>query len=72
MCGGYTGEHEVDLYSGTYTYEGHDVHFKVSEDGKTVIVTETKDGFETMPVNYTVPGAEKYQSDLIKWGYISY
>lgn len=64
-------KHKV-VYGGTYTYEGHDVNFQINEDGETLIVTESKDGFTTQPVKYSIDDAINYQSDLVKWGYKGY
>tara|TARA_Y100001937_G_scaffold112552_1_gene160283 strand:- start:590 stop:808 length:219 start_codon:yes stop_codon:yes gene_type:complete len=72
MCGGYTGEHEVDSYSGTYTYEGHDVNFTVMENGMTMEIQETKDG-KVMPKKVVdIVEAIDYQDQLIDWGYVSF
>ena len=59
---------ENKAYSGTYTYEGHDVHH-VLENGMEMEILETKDG-NTMPVKRvnTQEGVD-YQDQLVKWGY---
>ena len=67
-----TGEHEVEGYSGTYTYEGHSVMFTVLENGMSMVIQESKDG-NLMPKKIVdlVEGVD-YQDKLIKWGYTSY
>jgi hypothetical protein len=59
-------------YSGTYTFEGHDVKFHVLENGATMEIVETKDG-KTMPVRLVdLEEGVDYQDKLIGWGYVSY
>ena len=59
-------------YSGTYTFEGHDVQFHVLENGAEMEILETKDG-NTMPVKRVNIGeGVDYQDQLVKWGYVSY
>lgn len=63
---------ENKAYSGTYTFEGHDVQFHVLENGATMEIVETKDG-KTMPVRLVdLEEGVDYQDKLIKWGYTSY
>ena len=72
MCGGYTGEHEVEGYSSTYMYEGHNVLFTVLENGMSMMIQESKDG-NVMPKRIVdLEEGVEYQDKLIKWGYISY
>jgi hypothetical protein len=63
---------ENKAYSGTYTFEGHDVQFHVLENGATMEIVETKDG-KTMPVRLVdLEEGVDFQDKLIKWGYTSY
>jgi len=63
---------ENKAYSGTYTYEGHDVQFHVLENGAEMEIVEIKDG-NTMPVKrVNIEEGVDYQDKLIKWGYTSY
>ena len=72
MCGGYTGEHEVDSYSRTYMYEGHRVLFTVMENGMSMIIQESKDG-NVMPKRVVdLEEGIDYEDQFIKWGYTSY
>lgn len=57
-------------FSGTYTHEGHDVNFEVSNTGVTII--ETKDGKIQAPMEFSVRKASFYQKQLVEWGYVSY
>lgn len=58
------------VYSGTYTHEGHDVNFEVTDTGVTII--ETKDGKIQAPMDFSVRKATFFQAQLVEWGYISY
>ena len=59
-------------YSGTYTFEGHDVQFYVLENGMEMEILETKDG-KTMPVKrVNIAEGVEYQDQLVSWGYSSY
>ena len=72
MCGGYTGEHEENVYSRTYTNEGHSVLFTVLENGMSMMIQESKDG-NVMPKKVVdLEEGINYEDKLIKWGYISY
>ena len=63
---------EDKAYSGTYTFEGHDVQFHVLENGMEMEILETKDG-NTMPVKrVNIEEGVDYQDQLIKWGYVNY
>lgn len=63
---------ENKAYSGTYTFEGHDVQFHVLENGMEMEILETKDG-NTMPVKrVNIEEGVDYQDQLIKWGYVNY
>ena len=59
-------------YSGTYTYEGHDVQFHIRENGATMEILETKDGKTTPTKVVNIAEGVDYQDKLIKWGYTSY
>ena len=59
-------------YSGTYTYEGHDVHFQIKENGMTMAILESKDGSVLKEVEMNIADAVDYQDKLIEWGYTSY
>jgi hypothetical protein len=59
-------------YSGTYTYEGHDVQFHILENGAEMEILETKDGKTTPTKVVNIDEGADYQDQLIKWGYTSY
>lgn len=59
------------LYQGTYTHEGHDVSFYIDENGGTVIISESFNGAPTSRAT-DVTEALKYQTNLVKLGYMSY
>jgi hypothetical protein len=59
-------------YTGTYTYEGHDVQFHVLENGAQMEILETKDGKTTPTKVVNIVEGVEYQDKLIEWGYISY
>tara|TARA_B100000900_G_C19931020_1_gene453608 strand:- start:37 stop:234 length:198 start_codon:yes stop_codon:yes gene_type:complete len=59
-------------YAGTYTYEGHDVHFSVLENGMTMLIEEIKDGKSVISKHVPLDEAVDYQDQLVKWGYVSY
>ena len=63
---------ENKAYSGTYTYEGHDVQFHVLENGMEMEILEIKDG-NVMPIKrVNIEEGVDYQDQLIKWGYELY
>lgn len=59
-------------YSGTYTYEGHDVQFHILENGAEMEILEIKDGKTTPTKVVNIDEGVDYQDQLIKWGYTSY
>ncbi len=63
---------ESKAYGGTYTYEGHDVHFRIQENGITMEILESKDGNVVKEVVMNIADAVDYQDKLIEWGYTSY
>ena len=63
---------ENKAYSGTYTYEGHDVQFHVLENGREMEILETKDGNVMPSKRVNIAEGVDYQDQLIKWGYTSY
>ena len=63
---------ESKAYSGTYTFEGHEVNFRVLENGMEMEILETKDG-STMPSKrVNIAEGVEYQDQLVEWGYTSY
>ena len=59
-------------YTGTYTYEGHDVHFHILENGAEMEILEIKDGKAIPSKRVNIVEGVEYQDQLIEWGYVSY
>jgi hypothetical protein len=59
-------------YTGTYTYEGHDVHFHILENGAEMEILEIKDGKAIPSKRVNIAEGVEYQDQLIEWGYVSY
>ena len=63
---------ENKAYSGTYTYEGHEVLFRVLENGMEMEILETKDGNVMPSKRVNIAEGVDYQDKLVEWGYTSY
>lgn len=63
---------ENKAYSGTYTYEGHEVLFQVLENGIEMEILETKDGTTMPSKRVNIAEGVEYQDQLVKWGYDSF